>query len=197
MDRRQTRAVSFDKQQTDHLKRLWRPFMGSDNNELLEVGQHALQVGDIEVFSYCMAELGLRRSTRSTKYRAALADEDLVPVPWIQEAAYTCRCLESSGTDDSPCNVYVILLDLTKNDSSSQPEYALYVGETRIGVEKRFQQHLEGYKSSRRARKYGLCLLPTFCGHLHPADRDEALQLEAKLAAALRERKLCRVYGGH
>lgn len=120
-----------------------------------------------------------------------------MPVPWIQEAAYTSRSMESSGVEDSPCYVYVILLDLTRDAPDPGPEYAPYVGQTGIGVEKRFQQHLDGYKSSHHVRRHGMCRLTTFFEHLHPADRDEALQLEGRLAKALRGRKLCEVLGGH
>ena len=190
-------AVSFDKQQTDHSKRLWRPFMDCGNDELLEIGQRASKDRDIEVFSYCMAELGLRRSSLSRKHRSALAEGGLVAVPWIQETAYTSRSMVSSGAEDSPCHVYVILLDMIRDTPGLGPEYTLYVGQTGIGVEERIQQHLNGYKSSRHVRRHGVCLLPTFFEHLHPADSDEALQLEGKLAWALRRRKLCEVFGGH
>jgi len=197
MEHRRARAVSFDKQQTDHERRLWRPFMGCGSNEILKIGQRALHDNNIEVFSYCIAEQGLRRSTLSRRHRAALSEGGLVPVPWIQEAAYTGRSLESTGADDSPCHVYVILLDLNRDDPGLCPEYALYVGQTGIGVVKRFQQHLDGYKSSRHVGRHGVCLLPTFFEHLHPADREEALHLEGKLARALRGRTLCEVFGGH
>lgn len=197
MVRNHERVVSFDKQQTDHSKRLWRPFMGCDNDELLKIGESAAGDRYIEIFSYCMAELWLRRSSSSKKHRSTLTEKELEPVPWIQEAAYTCRSLDSSGPEDSPCHVYVILLDLTRDDSDHVPEYALYVGQTGISAEQRFQQHLDGYKSSRYVRRHGISLLPTFFEHLRPADRDEALQLEGKLARALRGRKLCEVFGGH
>lgn len=42
-------SVSFDKLQTDHTKRLWRPFMGCGNDELFEIGQRALKDRDIEI----------------------------------------------------------------------------------------------------------------------------------------------------
>ena len=70
-----------------------------------------LQDRDIEIFSYCMAELRLRRFSRSKRHRAALSKGGLVPVPWIQEAAFTCRSLKSSVAEDCTCHVYVILLN--------------------------------------------------------------------------------------
>jgi hypothetical protein len=96
-------------------------------------------------------------------------------------------------------NVYVIELDsevltdkkfraanphLSHNDMCHTP---VYVGMTGLPVEKRFENHLSGHKSSRYAHRYGIKLLPELYEHLNPMTFDDAKLTEKLLADALRK----------
>jgi hypothetical protein len=73
----------------------------------------------------------------------------------------------------------------------------IYVGESFHTPEDRLQQHLDGHKSSRHVRKYGVRLLPKLCEGIGPfATRAEAVKAEADLAKRLRAEGYC-VFGGH
>lgn len=89
--------------------------------------------------------------------------------------------------------LYVVLLTRVKGIEDGN---ALYVGETSLKPEKRFEQHKSGYKSSRWVRKYGTRLLPNLYSHLIPLQREEAERLEHEIAEALKKEGIP-VYGGH
>lgn len=73
---------------------------------------------------------------------------------------------------------------------------ALYVGMTGLPPEVRFENHLEGWKSSRYVKKYGMQLMPELYEYLNPMPYEAALQMEAELAEELREQGYT-VTGGH
>lgn len=62
----------------------------------------------------------------------------------------------------------------------------MYVGVTSHNPEERFKQHKSGYKASRRARKYGIRLLPRLYEHLNPVPAAERDEREERLALDLR-----------
>ena len=92
--------------------------------------------------------------------------------------------------------VYVIELKKTalKNKSflSCNPDYikgsaCLYVGSSAHPPAYRFEQHLNGYKSNRYAKKYGYKLRPDIYDEYNPiSTRDKAEWQEETLALELR-----------
>ncbi len=95
-------------------------------------------------------------------------------------------------------NLYVILLrgEVWRRDRKFRemnPHYraekqCVYVGQTSLDPEKRFKQHKNGYKASRRARKYGVRLLPHLYEHLNPVPAAEREEQEERLALYLQKR---------
>ncbi len=92
-------------------------------------------------------------------------------------------------------NVYVILLDdsarqdpalIRLNPKRKPARPCVYVGMTGLPVEHRFENHRNGYKSSRFAEKYGIRLLPELYEHLNPMPFEAAVQMEKELAEDLR-----------
>ena len=64
----------------------------------------------------------------------------------------------------------------------------VYVGSTYLKPEKRFQQHLDGYKSNRYAHQYGIRLRPELYEHLQGFEtREQAEEAEAARAESLRK----------
>ena len=95
-------------------------------------------------------------------------------------------------------HVYVVELDPavlgTRRVKEENPEYidgmqCLYVGQTAKSPEERFEQHKEGYKANRYAKKYGRRLRPDLYERYNPiSTRASAEAMEAKLAAKFRTR---------
>ena len=102
-------------------------------------------------------------------------------------------------------HVYVVLLDsavgkirkvkvLNPNRDPAKP--CVYVGMTGLPVQKRFENHKRGIKSSSLVRRYGLRLLPELYEHLNPMPYEAAVQMERDLTEDLR-RAGYTVVGGH
>lgn len=102
-------------------------------------------------------------------------------------------------------NVYVIelsrdVLERTKfleaNLFLRADKPCVYVGSTYLTPEKRFQQHLDGYKSNRYAHEYAIELMPHLYQDLQGFEtRKLAEQAEVELAESLRERGYAVWYG--
>ena len=90
-------------------------------------------------------------------------------------------------------NIYLVLLDY--RDSREDP-YGIYVGETRYPIADRFDQHKAGIRAAGSVLRRGLELLPGPTLHLQGIARAAALEIEERLAAALRAEGLL-VQGGH
>jgi hypothetical protein len=90
-------------------------------------------------------------------------------------------------------NIYLVLLDY--RDSREDP-YGLYVGETRYPIADRFDQHKAGIRAAGSVLRRGLELLAGPTMHLQGIARAEALEVEERLAEALRAEGLL-VQGGH
>jgi hypothetical protein len=91
--------------------------------------------------------------------------------------------------------VYVIELDGVPGNDPDKP--VVYVGQSAVPPEGRFQQYLDGYKSSRYVRRYGVRLRPRLYRTHNPLpSRVAALEREKELARRLRKRG-CTVFGGH
>ena len=91
-------------------------------------------------------------------------------------------------------NVYVVLLSkaalkdlsiMRRNPERDPSKPAVYVGMTGLPVDHRFENHKNGYKSSRLVRKYGVRLLPELYEHLNPMPYEHAVQMEKDLAGDL------------
>ena len=93
--------------------------------------------------------------------------------------------------------VYVIELDGVPGPRTDPGKPAVYVGQSAVPPEERFQQHLDGYKSSRYVRRYGVRLRPRlYRAHNPLPSRVAALEREKELARRLRKRGYT-VFGGH
>lgn len=94
-------------------------------------------------------------------------------------------------------NLYVIRLDdavlQERKFRERNPDYrpgkpCVYVGQTSLDPEKRFQQHQNGYKASWIARRYGKYLMRKRYEHLNPVPAAEAEDREEDLATALQRK---------
>jgi predicted GIY-YIG superfamily endonuclease len=102
-------------------------------------------------------------------------------------------------------NVYVILLNdavakhpsiLRLNLKRDPLRPCVYVGMTGIPVDRRFENHKNGYKSAWVVRRYGVRLMPELYQHLNPMPFEAAVQMETDLAEDLRTAGYT-VAGGH
>lgn len=91
---------------------------------------------------------------------------------------------------------YVIELDLSISKNKifrfQNPNYingngCFYVGQSFRKPEIRFEQHKEGYKANKYAKKFGLNLRPDLYEHYNPIPtRKDALDIEKMLSLKLR-----------
>lgn len=109
----------------------------------------------------------------------------------------------TGGTQESQRNLYVIRLDhavwQVRKFRERNPHYrfrrfrlfrkpCVYVGQTWHDPGVRFQQHKDGYKASRIAKRYGKRLMRKRYEHLNPVLAAEAEDREEDLAVDLRRR---------
>jgi hypothetical protein len=92
--------------------------------------------------------------------------------------------------------IYVIELDPAACPRGRRGRTCVYVGETADTPEERFAEHKRGYKASRVVRKYGLKLRPDLYRGFTCLTRAQSRDLEARVAARLREQGFV-VFGGH
>jgi predicted GIY-YIG superfamily endonuclease len=94
-------------------------------------------------------------------------------------------------------NVYVIELDravlgdksfIRANPGFRPGSKCYYVGMTGLDPEKRFENHLAGYKANRFVRKYGSHLTPLLYEEYNPLPYEDAVEMESELARILRKR---------
>ena len=102
-------------------------------------------------------------------------------------------------------HVYVIQLkkDVAKlskvkaENPNRNPELpCVYVGMTGLDPEERFQNHLEGIKSSYYVKKFAVKLIPELYSFLNPMPYEAAVEMERDLAEDLRSQGYT-VTGGH
>jgi hypothetical protein len=105
------------------------------------------------------------------------------------------RSPKKSEAEKHHHSVYVILLEkpvlkdraaLRLNPNRDRAKPAVYVGMTGLPVDHRFENHRNGYKSSRVVQKYGVRLLPELYQHLNPMPFEAAAQMEKDLTEDLR-----------
>ena len=97
-------------------------------------------------------------------------------------------------------HVYVIELDRDlcrrRDCVGANDGPPVYVGQSALTPELRFEQHKAGYRASRDVRAHGIRLRPDLSEGWGPyGSRREAEAAEAELAEQLRARGLC-VFGG-
>ena len=108
----------------------------------------------------------------------------------------TVTAMIRGGKTERAYYVYVIALSPEvlqhRRFAARNPEYragkaCLYVGSSALSPERRFEQHLNGYRSNWFVEWYGVELLPRLYEHRNPlASRADAERAERELAEALR-----------
>ena len=114
---------------------------------------------------------------------------------WMPEAHRAAHQLRATTAKARGAHhaLYVALL----KDSRRAGRWGLYVGETSLDPDIRFDQHKTGYKASRFVNRFGVRLLPQLFEHLNPLRRWEAVELEPVVAEAFRAAGVPWVEGGH
>lgn len=114
---------------------------------------------------------------------------------WMPEAERAARRLRATTTGARGAHhaLYVALL----KDARGMGRWGLYVGETSVDPDLRFDQHKTGHKASRYVNRFGVRLLPQLFAHFNPLRRWEAVELEPALAEAFRRAGVPWVEGGH
>jgi hypothetical protein len=176
-------------------------FSSWETKEVVKYACNAADEGDIETLSYCFAALSPKhRSNALTEYLNVSGYGQklgLEPIDWLERAAEVTG--RFSPKTNGKHNLYIILLT---GLNGKFPGYGLYVGETSKAPEIRFNEHSQAKRNrkgplfSRIVHRHCKCLLPTLYSHLNPLSRQEAKDLEGKIAEALRLEGIP-VYGGH
>lgn len=114
---------------------------------------------------------------------------------WMPKALRAALHLRATTTGAKGAHhaLYAALL----RDGRGAGRWGLYVGETSLDPDLRFDQHKTGYKASRHVNRFGIRLLPRLFEHFNPLRRWEAVELEPVLAQAFRDAGVPWVEGGH
>jgi tetratricopeptide (TPR) repeat protein len=155
-------------------------------------------IGYLALGSLDLAEKDLQRAYK-------LDPEDETAIDWLEELPDIREARQNPvplawHTPDAEFgthSVYVIELDRavleirkfrTANPIRNPTLPCVYVGNTGLSPEKRFENHKAGSWGSRYVAKYGLRLLPHLYEHLNPMHREDAEFVEEELAEELRWR---------
>jgi hypothetical protein len=116
-------------------------------------------------------------------------------LPWLSSARRAALAIQASsrGKRGVGHSVYVALL----HDPRLGERWGLYIGQTSLDPDLRFDQHKSGYKASSAVKRFGVRLMPDLVEHLNPMAAWEAIDLEAALADAFRAAGVPWVEGGH
>lgn len=176
-------------------------FSSLTTKDVEKLACNAATEGDIETLSYCFAELSPKHRSDALEEWLNVSDFaqtlGLEPIEWLERAAEKTSLFTSKTKGKH--NLYIILLTKLKGKT---PGYGLYVGETSKSPVDRFNEHAQGKRNikgplfSRVVYRHCKCLLPTLYSHLNPLSREEAKELEGKIAEALRLEGIP-VFGGH
>jgi hypothetical protein len=114
---------------------------------------------------------------------------------WINKAERVALAFKAMTARERGANhsVYVILL----HNPAGLGRWGLYVGQTSLDPDVRFDQHKAGHKASRAVKRFGVRLLPHMVEHLNPMRDWESLELEAALADGFRHAGIQWIEGGH
>jgi hypothetical protein len=177
------------------LRRLGRP-------ELIARLEAAMSERDGIVGAHCIHELWMRNEPPMNVERllgllwraASESVPDWLPmryVEWLPLTYDVAARFERAGRGKS--NIYLVLLDY--GDSPRGP-HGLYVGATQYAPAARFDQHKAGIRAAGSVLKRGLEVLTGPVLHLQRIPRAQAIDIEERLAEALRSEGLL-VQGGH
>src|SRR3569623_2652576 len=99
---------------------------------------------------------------------------------WMSKAERVAQSFRAAtaGGRGAGHSVYLVLL----HDPTRMGRWGLYVGQTSLDPDLRFDQHKSGYKASGAVRRFGVGLLPRQVEHLNPMSGWESLEIEAALA---------------
>lgn len=161
----------------------YRPLFDLETFAVARFALRALGQRNLEGITYGLHELYFRRKVPELyeEFRTELVDEGIRPIPWLPSAYAAAQKIFKGSVGD--CNLYVILLDEPKSESS----YGLYVGLTNQLAEVRFAHHKYGNTASRHVRDRGIVLLPTLFDHIVNTTQHEAEGLGERLAEAFKE----------
>ena len=178
-----------------------RTFSSWKTEDIVKHAYKSAGESDIETLSYCMAELSPKHRGIDLSVWLDIIEfaqkHGVEPIDWLEKAAEVTGRFTPVTTGKH--NLYIILLHELKG---KRPGYGLYVGETSKSPDVRYKEHSERKRNrkgplfSRMVFKHQKCLLPTLYNHLNPLSREEAKDLERKIAEALRLEGIP-VYGGH
>jgi hypothetical protein len=179
-----------------------RPFRGLQRSELYERFAAACTAADGVAGAHCIHELWMRgeiganveRLLQALWARAAATVPDWLPmrhVEWLPLAYEVAARFTPPRRGRT--NVYLVLLDY----EDARPErHGVYVGVSDRSPAERFDQHKAGIRASGAVLKRGLEVLTGPVLHLQKLRRADALDVEERLAEALRGAGLF-VKGGH
>ena len=183
------------------MKSVIRPDSSWKTEDIEKLALDAARSGDIETLSYCLDELSPKyRTDALTPWLNIIEYGKTVgiqPVEWLEKAVEITTQFIPRTTGKH--HLYIILLSELHGKN---PGYGLYVGESSKTPEARFEEHARGKRNrkgplySRIVRRHHKCLLPTLYEHLNPLSRQEAKELEGKIAETLKDAGIP-VYGGH
>jgi len=179
-----------------------RPLRLTDEADLLRGLEKAIAEGDGVAGAHCIHELWMRGAL-AVNIEAALdrlwkSAASSIPswlpmrhIEWLGVAYDVSARFQPKRRGRS--NIYLVLLDYR---DSRPDDFGVYVGETRHPIAVRFDQHKAGIRAAGSVLKRGLELLPGPVLHLQSISRGDALDIEERLAEALRAEGLL-VQGGH
>lgn len=179
-----------------------RPLRLAEAGALARDLERAIGAGDGLAGAHCIHELWMRGALavniESALERLWKSAASSIPawlpmrhVEWLGMAYEVSARFEARRRGRS--NIYLVLLDYR---DSRPDDFGVYVGETRFAVDARFDQHKAGIRAAGSVLKRGLELLPGPVLHLQGISRADALDIEERLAEALRTEGLL-VHGGH
>ena len=144
-----------------------RLFKEISTDDLISISDTCLleKIPDIEVLTLIKNELEWKNKDTESKIElnalkelnVKLKENKIIPINWLQRARKKLQLLQNSPDKvyNPSHSVYVILMDYFDRDKT----YGVYVGETFITVEERFQEHISGIKSGKGVKKRGIQLL--------------------------------------
>jgi hypothetical protein len=167
-----------------------RPFFSYSSEEVAEVGFEAIVEHDNERASFAILEAKRRKKAPYvySKLLEIASESEVNLIPWLETVLGVSREFQSSGAGE--CSVYLVLL---KNKDG---DLGVYVGQTGKTPQERFTEHKNGYKSSKHVKSKGICLLELVQEHLVELTREEAEDIEARLADRIKSEGIW-TEGGH
>lgn len=159
--------------------------------ELIALATDAAALMDFETLTDCWRILRARSRVRPVRrLEEAVSDYEAAPVEWLDLARSVCSRYHRTAKGNH--HLYAVLLD----SFVAKGRFGVYIGESRYTPTKRLTQHLTGVRASGVVLRRGVTLLPSLVAHLNPLARQEAKELEAELARALRAAGI-ETRGGH